>query len=115
MNVFDKILARITPEEMTQTLRKMGIAASIADAIEAKGWSQTEFAKRIGRKTADIPHLLSGDYNFTIEELTQIEFALEAKLFFSKDLGWATEVGKKKRYTTVEQPLLAAAEPDNDY
>jgi transcriptional regulator with XRE-family HTH domain len=118
MNVIDKVLVRITPEEMTQTIRSMGIASLIADAMEAKGLSHREFAKKIGKKTADIPVLLRGHYNYTIEELTQIEYVLDTKLFFSKTLDWWTpeEVVKKPNYYSLDtpEPLLSAAEPKRD-
>jgi ribosome-binding protein aMBF1 (putative translation factor) len=111
MDIIDKILARITPEDMAQTERRMGIPVLIADALEAKGWTQAEFAKKIGRKTDDIPFMLSGRYNYTVEELTQIEFALAVKLFFSKDLDWTPNLVGKHMYDLTPEPLSAAAEP----
>ena len=112
MSVIDEILARIKPIEWTQTNRKMGIPVLIADTLEAKGMSQKEFAQKIGKKPSKIPLMLSGHYNYTIEELTQIEFALDTKLFFSKELDWwLPENTVKNRYSDELEPLLAAAEP----
>ena len=111
MNIIDKILARIPPEKMAQTERRMVIVALIADAIKAKGLSKHEFAKKIGKKTADIPLLLSGHHNFTVEELTKIEFVLETKLFFSKELDWTPHAVEKIKYDDTPITLLAAAEP----
>lgn len=112
MSVIDEILARIKPIEWTQTNRRMGIPVLIADALEAKGMSQKEFAQKIGKKASKIPLMLSGHYNYTIEELTHIEFALDTKLFFSKELDWwLPDNVAKPTYDVTPQPLLAAAEP----
>jgi plasmid maintenance system antidote protein VapI len=111
MSILDKILARITPEKMAQTERRMGIPILIDDAMKAQGLSHREFAQKIGRKTGDIPYLLSGQYNFTVEELTTIEFVLGTKLFFVKELDWTPDIVKRK-YQLDETPTLSvAAEP----
>ena len=112
MSIIDEILSHVTPVEWTQNSRRMHIASLVADGIEAKGCSQREFAKKIGKKTTDIPLMLSGNYNYTIEELTQIEFVLDTKLFFSKELDWWTPDVEKPTYLdATPEPLLAAAEP----
>ena len=111
MNSIDEILARISPEKMAKTERRMVIAAVIDDAMKAQGMSHREFAKKIGRKTADIPFLLSGQYNFTVDELTQIEFALDTKLFFSAALDWTPDLIQKPQYAPSFEPLSVAAEP----
>jgi plasmid maintenance system antidote protein VapI len=111
MSILDEILASITPEDMAKTERRMGIPILIDDAMKAQGISHREFAKKIGRKTADIPLLLSGQYNFTVDELTQIEFALETKLFFSTALDWTPDLIQKPQYTQSFEPLSVAAEP----
>ena len=112
MSILDEIMASITPEDMAQTERRMGIPILIDDAMKAQGLSHREFAQKIGRKTADIPLLLSGQYNFTVEELTKIEFVLGTQLFFSKELDWTPDV-KRNTYTydTSALPLSVAAEP----
>ena len=107
----DEILASITPEEMAQTVRRMTLASLIADAIEVKGWSHGEFAEKIGKRASDIPILLRGHYDFTVDELTQIEFALETKLFFSTALDWTPDLIQKPQYTQNFEPLSVAAEP----
>ncbi len=111
MAVIDEVLARITPLKMTQTIRRMGIAAFVSDAIKEKGLSQSEFAKKIGKKTADIPLMLSGNYNYTIEELTQIEYVLDTKLFFSSELDWWNPEPIKPTYGNHSIELSMAAEP----
>jgi ribosome-binding protein aMBF1 (putative translation factor) len=112
MDIIDKLLASVTPEEWTKTSRKMHIASLVADSIEAKGLTQGEFAKKIGKKADDVPYMLSGNYNYTIEELTQIEFVLNAKLFFSQELDWwMPDNAKQSAYQQEPEPLSMAAEP----
>jgi ribosome-binding protein aMBF1 (putative translation factor) len=111
MSILDRLLANITPEDMAQTDRRMGIPLLIDQVMKSKGISHREFAKKIGKKTADIPLLLSGHHNFTVEELTKIEFVLETKLFFSKELDWTPHVVEKIKYDDTPITLLAAAEP----
>lgn len=89
----------------------MGVASLIADAMKAKGLSHSEFAKKMGKKTADIPLMLSGNYNYTIEELTQIEYVLDTKLFFSSALDWWHPEPIKPTYATHTVELSMAAEP----
>ena len=115
MNIMDEILASITPKDMAQTVRRMTLASLIADAVEAKGWSNREFAKRIDKKASEIPNLLRGHYDFTVGELTQIEFALDTKLFFSAALDWTPDLIQKPQYPEIYQPLSVAAEPETGF
>ena len=115
MNILDEILASITPLDMAKTERRMGIPILIDDAMKAQGLSHREFAQKIGRKTADIPLLLSGQYNFTVDELTKIEFALDTKLFFSAALDWTPDLIQKRQYSEDFEPLSVAAEPESDF
>ena len=52
------------------------LAATIADALKAKGISQKQFAAMTGRSESEISEWLSGDRNFTIDTLITIEQAL---------------------------------------
>lgn len=55
---------------------RMMVAAKIADALKEKKISQIEFAKMVGRSKSEISDWLSGDRNFTIDLLTEIESVL---------------------------------------
>ena len=74
------LLAEITPEEQARTYKQMAIAARIADALAAKGWSKVEFAARMGQQPSVITRWLSGTQNFTIDTLSDIEEMLEVHL-----------------------------------
>lgn len=68
-----EILASITPEQRARTFKKMAIAARIADALDAKGWSKSEFAARMNQLPSVVTRWLSGTQNFTIDTLSDIE------------------------------------------
>ncbi len=111
MNILDELAANRTPESMAKTERRMVLPLLIDDEMKAQGLSHREFAKKIGRKTADIPFLLSGQYNFTVDELTTIEFVLNTKLFFVKELDWTLDILPHKYQLDTTPTLSVAAEP----
>ena len=111
MNILDRLSANQTPQSMAKTERRMVIPLLIDEAMKAQGLSHREFAAKIKRKTNDIPLLLSGQYNFTVDELTTIEFALNTKLFFVEELDWTPDI-LKHTYQLEETPEYSvAAEP----
>ncbi len=111
MNILDRLAANQTPESMAKTERRMVIPLLIDRAIKAQGLSHQEFAKKIKRKSDDIPLLLSGQYNFTVEELTTIEFVLNTKLFFVQELDWTPDIVKHTYKLDETLEYSVAAEP----
>ena len=109
MNILDKILARVSPQDIAQTERKMSLAVLIAEGIKAKGWTQKEFAEKVNKRPSEITKWLSGTHNFTVDTLTQIEFVLDI-YFFSQPLDRAIPSKNVTFYKTTEN-LSAVAEP----
>lgn len=74
-------LAASTPLAMVKKVnRQMALAVRIADAIKDNGWSQKEFADKMGKKPSEISRWLSGCHNFTIDTLWKIEDVLAIRL-----------------------------------
>lgn len=74
--LFDELYSKV-PEDSRRTCSlSFGIAARILEILERKGWSQTELAKAIGKKDAEISRWLSGGHNFTIATIAKIETVL---------------------------------------
>jgi transcriptional regulator with XRE-family HTH domain len=71
-----ELLDEVTPVEMEQTKIKMQLAARIEDFVRAKGWSNSQFAEKVGKNPSEITKWFSGTHNFTIDVLTEIAFAL---------------------------------------
>lgn len=70
--LLDSMLEKITPEEQQNIDRKMMLAAKIYDAMKAKGWNQTIFAREMGKQPSEISKWLSGTHSFTSDTLWAI-------------------------------------------
>ena len=78
------LLDEITPLMQAQTDARMGIAARLDDALIAKGWTDAEFAKKMGQKNKKIvAKWLSGTHNFSLNLLVKLEQILEVKLLIT--------------------------------
>ena len=66
-------LRRNTPPQVKLAVRaKMILAARIADLMEAKGWTKSEFARKVDQEPSVITKWLSGTHNFTQDTLADI-------------------------------------------
>lgn len=81
------MLSAIDELSLAQTRNKMLIAAKIADAIKEKGLSQKTVAAQMGKTESEISEWLSGDRNFTIDTLTELERYLRIRLIDSTQFG----------------------------
>ena len=78
--VLADLLANIDPKEVQRTRKRMLLAAKIEAAMQRCGYSQKEFAEKMGKSTTVISEWLSGDRNFTIDTLSDIEEVLGISL-----------------------------------
>lgn len=78
--IISNLLAKVSEEKKNQIHNRMMIAVKIADAIKTKGMTQKEFAIKMQKTESDVSEWLSGDRNFTIDTLSEIEVALGIKL-----------------------------------
>lgn len=78
--VIADILAQIDEKELARIRRRMMLAAKIEEAMKRKGYNQRRFAKMMGKSPTVISEWLSGDRNFTIDTLTDIEEVLGVHL-----------------------------------
>lgn len=81
ISLLDQLLEQITPIEQNRTDNRMLLAARIADVMREKNISQKALAEKLGKKHSVITLWLSGTHNFTCETLSDIEMALDIKLF----------------------------------
>ena len=68
-----KIMNNIDEDKLRRTRDRMLVANKIADALKTKGISQKRFAKMTGRSESEGSEWLSGDRNFTIDTLSDIQ------------------------------------------
>lgn len=78
----ENLLEEITPEQQARTDNKMMLAASIAYAMEAKGWNNIQLMEALGKKDpSEITRWLSGTHNFTADTLSDIGRVLNRNFF----------------------------------
>lgn len=70
------------PDRMiaAKTRNKMLVAAKIGMALKGRGMSQKDFAGMMGKSVSEISEWLSGDRNFTLDTITEIEERLGVSL-----------------------------------
>lgn len=78
--VLGELLANINPKELARTRKRMMLAVKIEEAMKKRGLNQKQLALRMGKSEAVISEWLSGDRNFTVDTLTDIEEILEIQL-----------------------------------
>ena len=68
-----RIINNIDEDKLRRTRDRMLVANKIADALNAKGISQKKFSEMAGRSESEVSEWLSGDRNFTIDTLSDIQ------------------------------------------
>ena len=81
------LIANINPMSLQKTRNKMLLAAKIADAMRNRGLSQKQMATEMGKTESEISEWLSGERNFTVDTLTEIEGFLEIRLLDTQHMG----------------------------
>ncbi|MBU3681699.1 MAG: helix-turn-helix transcriptional regulator [Flavobacterium sp.] len=82
--ILSELIENISQEELEKTESKMRLAIKIADAIKAKGYGKTEFAKKIKKNNSEISKWLSGTHNFTHDTLILLQKELDVNLVNSE-------------------------------
>ena len=78
--LLSEILSGITVAEQTKTDKRMLLAASIDDALKAKGWCKADLAKALNKRPSEITKWLSGTHNFNVSTLFDIENVLRINI-----------------------------------
>jgi len=81
MKKLEKLLNE-RPETENFVTKSMDIADQISQFLSEKNWTQKEFARRMGKQESEISKWLSGQHNFTLKTITNIETVI------GKDLIW---------------------------
>lgn len=78
--VLGRILANRDELNYAKTRNRMLVAAKIADAMRSCGMNQKQLAQKMGKTKSEVSEWLSGDRNFTLDTLTEIEHTLNVSL-----------------------------------
>ena len=100
--IMDEIRSTISPEMKMQMDLSVAIANRIYDILEAKGMSQKEFAKLIGKTETEVSRWLSGTHNLTVATICKISAALHENII---------RVSGRSYEPTHELEALSVAEP----
>lgn len=78
--VLSKLCKDVDSRSLHCTRNRMMMAARIDDALTKLGYTQSQFAKIMGKSDATVSEWLSGDRNFTLDTLSDIEERLGISL-----------------------------------
>ena len=76
----DEIRGSISPEMKLQMEMSVAIANRIYEILEAKGMTQKDLAKRLGKTETEVSRWLSGTHNLTLSTICKISAALEEEI-----------------------------------
>lgn len=78
--IMDDIRGSISPEMKLQMEMSVAIANRIYEILEAKGMTQKDLAKRLGKTETEVSRWLSGTHNLTLSTICKISAALEEEI-----------------------------------
>jgi len=101
--VLGRMLANMDKLSLAKTRNRMMVAAKIADTIHSCNMNQKQFAQKMGKTESEVSEWLSGDRNFTLDTLTEIEYALNVSLLDTdtSQYTYAEKVEKVEKLATI--------------
>jgi len=75
--VVDRIKNRTRPEQRIFVQKNLSISHQVSMLLEHHGWTQKEFATRLGKEPSEISKWLSGLHNLTLQSISKMEAVLE--------------------------------------
>ena len=74
--IMDEIRSTISPEMKLQMEMSVAIANRIYEILEAKGMTQKDLARRLGKTETEVSRWLSGTHNLTLATICKVSSAL---------------------------------------
>ena len=99
--VLGRMLANMDELSLAKTRNRMMVAAKIADAMRTSGMNQKQLAQKMGKTESEVSEWLSGDRNFTLDTLTEIEHTLSVSLVDTESSRYAYSKKVDKMATIV--------------
>ena len=78
--IMDEIRSTISPEMKLQMEMSVAIANRIYEILEAKGMTQKELTKLLGKTETEVSRWLSGTHNLTLSTICKISAALDEEV-----------------------------------
>jgi len=104
--VLGRMLANMDELSLAKTRNRMMVAAKIADAMRTGGMNQKQLAQKMGKTESEVSEWLSGDRNFTLDTLTEIEHTLNVSLIDTDRPRYAFSEKVEKQATIVPTIFL---------
>jgi ribosome-binding protein aMBF1 (putative translation factor) len=79
-SVVEEIKRKMDPLASARSKKKLIIAYKIAEALDKKGMKRIELAALFGKEPSEVTRWTSGDYNFTLDTLSDLEEILGVQL-----------------------------------
>ena len=74
--LMDEIRSTVSPEMKMQMEMSVAIANRIYEILDAKGMTQKDLARRLGKTETEVSRWLSGTHNLTLATICKISTAL---------------------------------------
>lgn len=105
---FEKFFAQREDRTYRHTEKKMLLAQTIAERMKACGLRKKDLAEKLGKRPSEITKWLSGDHNFTLSTLFELEEALDMQLI---------NLDGEKKEVTYKLPVSESkvSSPPSDY
>ena len=78
--IFNQSVAEISEEVKREMELSFAVSEKIDLLLKARGLTQKQFAKMVGKTEPEVCRWLSGRHNFTIRTLAKISIALETDI-----------------------------------
>lgn len=111
--VLGRMLANKDELSLAKTRNRMMVAAKIADAMRSNSMNQKQLAQRMGKTESEVSEWLSGDRNFTLDTLTEIEHTLNVSLLDTENPRYAYSDKVDKSATVVPMVFFQTIEYAN--
>ena len=98
--IMDEIRSTISPEMKLQMELTVAIVNRIYEILDAKGMSQKDFARLMGKTETEVSRWLSGTHNLTLATICKISAAL------GENIIWVAEYASKPNLEF--EPMVAA-------
>jgi transcriptional regulator with XRE-family HTH domain len=108
--VLGRMLANMDELSLAKTRNRMMVAAKIADAMRTSGMNQKQLAQKMGKTESEVSEWLSGDRNFTLDTLTEIEHTLNVSLLDTDNPRYAYYEKVDKQATIVAMNFIQTKE-----
>jgi transcriptional regulator with XRE-family HTH domain len=105
--VVQRLRERIKPENRIFVRKNLDISAQVYALLEQKGWSQKDFAQKLGKNESEVSKWLTGLHNITLQSIAKMEAVLEADII-------VTPLEACEKYKTIEYITLTVSANSNE-